>query len=208
MIQLLPGVFGILNNDAFPTRERNLYERPKITLFAPTNGAIFELLARSINELFDAEDLEVVEFFESIQIDVTDDNATFDDFLLSLNGRLILNEILLTHIIADEISSNMLKCNKMYDTFSGQESVTMCLQNSKFQVGEGNTAFVKPRVFATDTPASNGIIQVVDQVILPKLSIPKNFIPLPVDHEGTTILNSALLAGNPMIFTPDPTESP
>ena len=157
----------------------------KFTMFAPTNGAISRLLRRPINEIFDQEDEEIVEYFEDRDIDITDDDALVLEFILRRDTRDILNYILLTHIFDRELESP-LRCDRSYQMLSLQETTTLCPRfatqgrRARFQVGEGNIALdYEPRVYAVDAFASNGVLQVVDEVILPDLTEIPELVNLP-----------------------------
>lgn len=189
---------------------RNLQERKKLTMFAPTNSALNRFLLRSINEFFDPDDPEVIEFFDEIGIDVSDDHMRVNDFLFTINGRVILTQILLTHIINGEVDSKTLRCNRSQEMLSGEDTATECFRKNqntryKFQVGDGNTEQDRPRVFGTDTPASNGILHVIDAVILPNMTIPEEIYP-PTNVPGIIIGNQLLQTG--ILQTQDPTETP
>ncbi len=205
-------------NIEIPDGIRNLQttEARKLTLFAPTNSAFDRLLNRPLNDLYDETDSDVITFFNDIGLDVTDSNVLLSSFLLASTGRNALNEILLTHILSEEVDKSDLICNAEFVSLSGQETVTACLRITpplttlaKFQIGPGNTAADKPLLYATDTPASNGILHVVDEVILPELNIPDEVILPPIEAgQDIIVVNSALLAGAPRLHTQEPSASP
>jgi len=206
-IRAAPLIFAILSNDdffefpefqtirgfdlidfryRFPTyangnnRERNLQkkQRTQLTMFAPTNNALNKLFRGSIRSLFDAGRPLVVNFFGSIGIDFLVNDMVIRDFLMGIDGRLILNEILLAHIINKEVVYDELKCDKIFDMLIGSTE-TQCLFNpnnnnirAKYQVGDGNTRENRPRIIDADNQATNGVTHVIDEVILPNFVLP------------------------------------
>jgi len=194
----------IVGNVQFPDfGGRNLQNRRqknrKITMFAPDNEALNNLLRRNIQDLFNANRPEVVAYFGGMEINIIDNIARINDFIFSDVGRVILNEILLTHIVLNkEVAFNKLKCKKMLEMLNGQVTVTDCDQRvsgnirsiHKFQVGEGNDPNdPRPKIIGQDFLASNGVLHVVNEVILPNLRVP-------------------ICGGRPIVRTQDPTTSP
>lgn len=190
--------------------------RAELTLFAATNSALARLLNRPLNSVFDQTDDEVVDFFDEIGLDVTDDDVLLSEYLLTNAGRISLNQILLTHILNLEAESDDLSCNQIYPTLSGQRTQTLCRQVSpplttaaRFQIGAGNTGADRPLLYATNTPASNGILHVVDEVILPRLTIPDPFFWVPINPATIIIINPALvIIGQVIINTQEPSAAP
>ena len=188
----------------------------KLTFFAPTNSAFNRLLNRPLQDLYDENDSNVVDFFDGIGLNVTDSDELLGSFLLASPGRTTLNQILLTHLLGEEVDRSDLICNAAFLALSGEPIQTACLRigsslatTAKFQLGLGNTAADKPLLFATNTPASNGLLHVVDEVILPVLNIPNPiFWPPNTPGNGIILVNSALLATAPRIYTQEPSASP
>lgn len=236
VITTSPAIRGILDNSAFVDtsslqgipgfdssvlskidnrfRRRNL-ERSPLTLFAPNNDAMERLLQRSINEFFDADEAETIAYFEGIHIDISDDNEVLDNFLFTPNGRIILDEIILTHIVNEELSFEMLTCENMITMISGDITVTDCITvqagraRSKFQIGSENDASHRPNIIREDILVSNGVVHEVNEVILPKLDVPEN-TPItggPGFEVTTPFLTGGILNGL-IIRTQDPTETP
>eukprot|EP00536_Pseudo-nitzschia_multiseries_P005874 jgi/Psemu1/238856/estExt_Genewise1.C_1190013 len=83
-----------------------------------------------------------------------------------------LENILLTHVVTDHvIDKDDLKnrCSELLRMASNEKTRTIC-QNGKsdlFQKGNGNSDLCKPRIISADIQACNGIVHVVDEVILP-----------------------------------------
>mmetsp|Transcript_22094 Transcript_22094/g.46521 ORF Transcript_22094/g.46521 Transcript_22094/m.46521 type:complete len:85 (-) Transcript_22094:2-256(-) len=81
---------------------------------------------------------------------------------------------------------------------SGQPTVTECIRTTlgnavrRFQIGEGNTARNQPKIISGDRKASNGVMHIVDEVILQKFGVPE-LLPI---------------VKPPIISTMDPTETP
>lgn len=89
------------------------------------------------------------------------------DFVLSDNARL--REILLLHVIDYRVYSTDLVCTKKIRMFNGMKTCTICVGESLFQVGRGNNREARPELVSVDTEVCNGVIHVVNEVILPKV---------------------------------------
>jgi len=84
-----------------------------------------------------------------------------------------LRELLRVHIHENEvIDKNELegRCGDLLEMASGDKTRTVCEDNKNriFQKGAGNSDNDKPRVVTFDIDACNGIIHVVNTVILPR----------------------------------------
>ncbi|KAL3939569.1 MAG: hypothetical protein SGARI_001322 [Bacillariaceae sp.] len=81
--------------------------------------------------------------------------------------------VLRYHIVDEELFADDLSCSYKYDSFiqmiNGLFTETKCYSEAIFQVGTGNDSDDKPRIIDTDIVASNGVIHVVDEVILPEI---------------------------------------
>jgi uncharacterized surface protein with fasciclin (FAS1) repeats len=106
--------------------------------------------------------------------------SELNSFLTTEEGKKRLEFVLKTHIIKEPrvITFKSLKCGNDYKMKSDQDTKTECGPFSrgngrnKFQVGKGNDESDKnkrPKIIRKDIRASNGIIQGVNNVILPLL---------------------------------------
>jgi transforming growth factor-beta-induced protein len=110
------------------------------TVFAPTDQAFEELL-------------EVLGL------------SSLDDIPLDT-----LTDVLLYHAVPDKVleSTDVAKrCSKLLTMANGMETRTVCRDDHIFQNGAGNDKNDRPKIILTDIEACNGIIHVVDEVILP-----------------------------------------
>lgn len=98
--------------------------------------------------------------FESLSLEIADAIIADSD---------LLNDVLLTHVVAGEILSTDLECGGETSMVSGEETTTVCIDDTFFQAGAGNEADSLPQIVLTNGLACNGVIHVVDQVILPGL---------------------------------------
>ena len=80
--------------------------------------------------------------------------------LLAPSGREQLAEILKLHVVSGRVYGEQAFAAKSAATLAG-ESVAFRLRNGRLQVNGSN-------IVATDIDATNGVIHVIDQVILPK----------------------------------------
>ena len=120
------------------------------TVFAPTDEAITKILATGVD--------------------------TTDPYLVQ--------NLLTYHVVAAaKIESSDIDCSleeippmRMYNGFPTN---VKCDSGSIFVVGAGNVADPKPKVIEADIKACNGVIHVVDEVILPGATDPG-----PVDCDG------------------------
>mmetsp|Transcript_21464 Transcript_21464/g.51183 ORF Transcript_21464/g.51183 Transcript_21464/m.51183 type:complete len:117 (+) Transcript_21464:2422-2772(+) len=80
-----------------------------------------------------------------------------------------LTDILLYHTINDTIiSAEDLGCGDVYTMTGGtQTTVHECNADSVFQVGGGNAVDEWPEIVDTDLGACNGIVHIVNKLILP-----------------------------------------
>ncbi len=79
----------------------------------------------------------------------------------------LLTDILLCHVVDEELLSSDLECNGEVSMAGGEETTTVCVDEAIFQTGEGNSWNAMPQIVEFDIPACNGQIFVVNQVILP-----------------------------------------
>lgn len=90
--------------------------------------------------------------------------------------------VLLYHVVVvvvEEIvyTYSNLECGGLLKTANGESSRTKCYKDDKFQRGPMQNDDMLPKITAADVEACNGIIHVVDQVILPNLGkLPSSFL--------------------------------
>ena len=120
------------------------------TVFAPTNEAF-------------------VNFLDATGISLPDpiDRITNNDPLLGT-----ITDILLYHVVSGEVLKSDLRCDAQVPTLLGQDSQTQCLnvgmgEQSFFQIGDATLPLLPPQIVMFDIRAANGIIHVVNNVILP-----------------------------------------
>mmetsp|Transcript_18366 Transcript_18366/g.42155 ORF Transcript_18366/g.42155 Transcript_18366/m.42155 type:complete len:565 (-) Transcript_18366:72-1766(-) len=112
-----------------------------LTVFAPTNEAFYEL----------------------------DDNEVFSLDVLT-DTQLIW--VLLYHVINKEstiLTYDDLTCGALVETANGRSTRTMCLGGEKYQRGPMQMENKIPKIIAPDMTACNGVIHVLNNVILPNL---------------------------------------
>ena len=195
-----------------------------ITFFAPTNDALDILLRRPLNQLYDASDPDVQDYFTGLGIDIN--TALVGQYLLGpTDGITTLALILLQHIIPTEIPATDLTCWDLNPTFSGQETQTFCdvttgdLDGNTVigQIGPGNdvTTGDIPYVYPNEYQLQNGVVLAVDMAILPRLGIlpdPHDHIYFyePGHHPGSLVILNAPFVPDwtPPAPTPAPTPPP
>jgi len=80
-----------------------------------------------------------------------------------------LTNVLLFHAVAGkEVYAKDLECQETVEMANGEDSRTVCSSGDIFQKGGGNSRNQMPRIVTTDIEACNGVIHVVDEVMLPK----------------------------------------
>ena len=98
--------------------------------------------------------------------------AAIADTLATLDPDGVL-DVLLFHAVAETaIVSTDLVCDGFVTMANGQDSQTICGTETGtiFQVGEGNLPDLLPAIISIDIEACNGIVHIVDNVMLPALS--------------------------------------
>jgi transforming growth factor-beta-induced protein len=100
--------------------------------------------------------------------------APNDDAFTKIGGALELLtqeqiiDILLFHVTSGTTTFDELICFSSLLMANDQFTFTDCLkEGNKFQVGPGNTPDHKPEIIVPDIFLCNGIVHVVDNVILP-----------------------------------------
>jgi len=154
-------------------------DETRFTLFAPTNEAFTNLPEAT-------------------------GYANILGFLLSQQGQLTLETILLNHFVVNHIiTPQEVKCDAVTDTFSGS-SVTKCasIVGPIFQVGPGNkNGLFLPKysggLSSEPIVACNGIMYIMDNVILPDIT-----------YDWTPTPTARPTAGPTPIPTNAPTKAP
>lgn len=102
-----------------------------------------------------------------------------------LNDRERLTDILLYHVVADTVVDAATVVS-----LSGQSTVAANGDNLSLNVEDGNVFVNLSRVTTADVGAINGIIHVIDRVLLPPVELPADASSLP------SILETAVAAGS------------
>ena len=140
------------------------------TVFAPTNTAFTELLAS-------------LEGFDSL-----DDFDTEEE-------KALLAEILTYHVVlGDAVAADELTNGEQIETVQG-ENVSVSLEGGVFI---GDATMEDSEVIIPDVMASNGIVHVIDKVLLPQsvldaLAGPQDLVDLVVGAENLTALEAAVI---------------
>lgn len=71
------------------------------------------------------------------------------------------------HVVLEELLSTDLECGGLVTMANTRDTRTICEDHDLFQKGSGNTEENLPKIIGTDILACNGVIHVVDNVILP-----------------------------------------
>lgn len=87
--------------------------------------------------------------------------------LTAVEDPNVLTEILMYHAVQGKVLSDGLFCKTPVTMANMQQTTTVCKNDSLFQVGLGNSHYVLPKITATDLLACNGVVHLVDNVILP-----------------------------------------
>ncbi len=128
--------------------------RQVFTVFAPTNEA-FASLPMDVDGIIRAA------------VAAGDDNIALD---------IVLNHI----IAARELMVSQLRCGRQYGMLNEEFTRTECTVEDKMQIGNGNIQSNGYPMIVQEmknTQASNGVIQVVDEVILPLAARPPTLAP-------------------------------
>jgi len=109
-----------------------------LTMFAPTNVAFFTLPASTLENLMDP------------------------------TNQIQLENLLKFHIIENEVKYEKLFCGTNQSMTNGKKTTTRCKNGFKYQVGPGNLKTREPEIVFANEFSINGVIHVIDEVILPK----------------------------------------
>mmetsp|Transcript_19410 Transcript_19410/g.54084 ORF Transcript_19410/g.54084 Transcript_19410/m.54084 type:complete len:130 (-) Transcript_19410:1460-1849(-) len=103
-------------------------------------------------------------------------NSDFEHFLgwRGLYGVKLsrLQTILSTHVVSDHVISKddlRHRCSELLRVASDEKTRTFCTNGKRdlFQKGNGNSDHRRAKIIRVDIKACNGIVRVVDDVILP-----------------------------------------
>jgi len=94
------------------------------------------------------------------------DAELFDELV---NCTEALNSVLAFHTVPGvELYSTDLTCTERTTMGNGDDSRTVCRDGKVFQKGSLNTKEAMPEIVAADIEACNGVVHVVDEVMIPK----------------------------------------
>ena len=97
--------------------------------------------------------------------------SKLDDDLFNsiLSDHGLLKDVLLFHAVAnDVVYASDLECKNTIQMANGKNSRTVCRGASVYQKGAGNSRDDMPEIIESDIAACNGILHVVDEVMLPR----------------------------------------
>lgn len=89
------------------------------------------------------------------------------DTIADLDPAVILDILSFHAVQGTVVMSSDLVCDGFLTMVNEQDSQTLCEDGSIFQVGEGNSPDMLPEIDPADIPACNGVIHVVDNVMIP-----------------------------------------
>ena len=152
--------------NAIPGLTNTLQSQPEITVFAPTNDAFANALAE-----FGASDL--------------------NDLVAKLGGAANLETVLGFHVVPAVAFSRNLNEVNIFTTVSGQQLRVNSTPGLVTVVdAAGNTA----RVVQADVQIENGVVHVIDRVLIPSIELPKPTLVEAATSAGLTTLISAVTA--------------
>lgn len=151
---------------AIPGLEATLQDQQAITVFAPTNDAFQAAL-----DAFGATDL--------------------NDLVDKLGGASNLQTVLGFHVVPAVAFSQNLNETNVFTTLAGQQLTVNSAPGIVTVVdAAGNTA----RVLQADVEIENGVVHVIDRVLLPALDLPKPTLVEAATDAGLTTLLTAVTA--------------
>ena len=152
--------------NAVPGLTNTLQSQPAITVFAPTNDAF----ANALTE-FGASDLS--------------------DLVAKVGGAANLETILGFHVVPAVALSKDLNEENIFTTVSGQQLRVRVSPGSVTVIdAAGNTS----RVLQADVRIENGVVHVIDRVLIPSIELPKPTLVEAATDAGLTTLISAVTA--------------
>lgn len=85
-----------------------------------------------------------------------------------------LTDLILYHAFDGLLYVDDLLCASTLQMANGQTSSTECQEDRTYQMGEGNSVNAAPQIVASNINTCNGILHIIDEVMLPA-----NFEPVP-----------------------------
>ncbi|HSF55603.1 MAG TPA: fasciclin domain-containing protein [Algoriphagus sp.] len=151
---------------AIPGLEATLQDQPAITVFAPTNDAFANAL-----QAFGATDL--------------------NDLVTKLGGAQNLQTVLGFHVVPAVAFSRNLNETNLFTTVSGQ---TLRVNSTSGSVTVTDAAGNVANVIQADVQIENGVVHVIDRVLLPSIELPKPTLVEAATEAGLTTLLTAVTA--------------
>lgn len=151
---------------AIPGLEATLQDQPAITIFAPTNDAFANALTA-----FRATDL--------------------NDLVTKIGGPQNLQTVLGFHVVPAVAFSRNLNETNIFTTLSGQQ---LRVNSSPGVVTVTDAAGNVSRVLQADVQIENGVVHVIDRVLLPSIELPKPTLVEAATEIGLTTLLTAVTA--------------
>lgn len=163
---------------AVPGLPNTLLSAPAITVFAPTNEAFAAALA-----VFKAKDL--------------------NELVIKIGGAANLQKVLGFHVVPAKALSSSLAATNSFQTLSGQ---TITVEKSGSTVSVRDQLGRVAQVVAADIEISNGVVHVINGMMLPNLGLPT--VVEAAQSAGLTTLLDAVTAaglGSALLNTPQMT---
>ncbi len=76
-------------------------------------------------------------------------------------------DILIFHAAVDAVPRSDLECGGFLTMVNSRETRTYCREDDTYQKGGGNNIEAMPKLLVKDIPVCNGVIHIVDRVLLP-----------------------------------------
>lgn len=151
---------------AIPGLEATLQDQPAITVFAPTNEAFENAL-----EAFRATDL--------------------NDLVVKLGGAQNLQTVLGFHVVPAVAFSRNLNQVNTFTTLAGQQ---LRVDSNPGSVTVTDAAGNVATVVQADVQIENGVVHVIDRVLIPSIELPKPTLVEAATAAGLTTLLTAVTA--------------
>ncbi len=151
---------------AIPGLEATLQDQPAITVFAPTNDAFANAL-----QAFGATDL--------------------NDLVTKLGGAANLQTVLGFHVVPAVAFSRNLNEENIFTTLAGQQ---LRVRSSGGAVTVIDAAGNVANVIQADVQIENGVVHVINRVLLPSIELPKPNLVEAATEAGLTTLLAAVTA--------------
>ncbi|MCU0401467.1 MAG: fasciclin domain-containing protein [Algoriphagus sp.] len=151
---------------AIPGLEATLQDQDAITVFAPTNDAFNNAL-----QAFGARDL--------------------NELVTKLGGAANLQTVLGFHVVPAVAFSRNLNENNLFTTLAGQ---TLRVTSTPGLVTVTDAAGNVARVIQADVQIENGVVHVIDRVLVPSIELPKPTLVEAATEAGLTTLLTAVTA--------------